>query len=82
MPEETTWWVTFHNDYPGPDGPMHAYFANADCGETMIRLKVISSHPADGCLIDHQSRISDVDIPNDFKLELAIHHWRSEKVNQ
>lgn len=81
MAEEATWWVTFHDDYPGENGLMHAYFSNADCGHTMVRNKLISSHIADGCLIDHQSRISDIIIPEGHKLELRIHHWMSEKLN-
>jgi len=78
---DADWWISFHEDYPGLNGLMHAYFANANCGITCIRLKLISSHDADGCLIDHEARIADIIIPDEFKLELAIHHWMDHKIN-
>jgi len=80
MPE-ATWWVTYHDNYPGKDGVCHGYFANADCGHTQIRNAVIEIHLAAGCLIDHQARISEVEIPEWVKKDLEQIHWLNETSN-
>jgi len=81
MPE-ATWWVTYHDDYPGENGLVHVYFANADCGDQKYRFMDIPSsppHEAAGCLIDHEARIADVVIPDSVKLPVAQQHWRNER---
>jgi len=81
MTAEITWWVTYHDDYPGKEGAMHGYFANADCGTSKLRNCVIELHLASGCLIDHESRILDVEIPEWIKTHLQRTHWENENNN-
>ena len=83
MTTEVTWWVSYHDDYPGENGPMHVYFANADCGDAKFRfleIPLYDAHYANGCLIDHSSRMSDVVIPESVKVSIKQQHWRNSKI--
>ena len=81
MTTEVTWWVTYRDNYPGREGMMHGYFANADCGTSELRNAPIELHPASGCLIDHESRIAEVEIPQWIKTDLERNHWEKENNN-
>ena len=76
MPE-ISYQITHSPDYPCADGLHHAYFAHIMVdGNPYSQYNLISSHLAAGCLIDHESRIVDVEIPEEITLMAQRLVWR------
>jgi hypothetical protein len=76
MPE-ISYQVVYSPDYPSEAGLSHAYFTHVGIdGQTMIQYRLISLHPASGCLIDHNARIGDVEIPQEIVVEAERLVWR------
>lgn len=74
---EISYQVVYAPDYPSENGLSHAYFAHVKIdGNEMIQYRLISLHPASGCLIDHSARIGDVEIPQEIVLEAERLVWR------
>ena len=80
MPD-ITYFVTYHQDYPGSNGEEHVFFLNAkDSVDNLLYQNMyLESHPASLCLIDHQSRLSDIIIPEESKLKICQAIWLSSK---
>lgn len=76
---EITYEIKFYPDFPGQDGDEHAFFANFYIGgEKSSSLEFISSHKAESCLIDHYSRISDIEMPDDLLLRAKRMAWANK----
>jgi hypothetical protein len=80
---EITTQVRYASDYPIEDGVAHAYFADALVdGVLSYSNELISYHPAVGCLIDHESRKGEVEIPAELLLRFRRYVWAANKLNQ
>jgi hypothetical protein len=73
--------VSFADDYPGIDGPHHAFFMNATTSVPGLSYgnDFIESHKAANCLIDHGSRLADFEITDEMKLKVRRAVWSSLK---
>lgn len=78
---ELTYFVTYHQDYPGSNGEEHVFFLNAkDSSDNVLYQNMyLESHSASLCLIDHQSRLSDITVPEELKLKIRQAIWLSSK---
>ncbi len=82
MPEPTIEYsVSFADDYPGIDGPHHAFFINAITSVPGLAYSndFIESHKAENCLIDHNSRLADFEITDEMKLKVRRAVWSAVK---
>lgn len=80
---EITTQITYASDYPTEDGIAHAYFADALVdGSLTYSNELISFHSATGCLIDHESRKGEVEIPAEILLRFRRYVWAANKFNQ
>jgi hypothetical protein len=78
---ELQYFVTYYPDYPGSNGDEHVFFLNAkDSTDFVVYSNLyLESHRATSCLIDHEARLADINIPEEAKLRILQAVWLSSK---
>jgi hypothetical protein len=73
------WEILYFPNYPSKNGDQHVFFSKGTYslgdGGVWSNLSVHSMHNAENCLIDHQSRLSDVQVSEDAKFKAYQDIW-------
>jgi hypothetical protein len=80
MMGEVTTRVSYFNDYPMQNGTAHVFFADGLIdGILRYRNEIISMHPSEGCFLDHESRINEIEVPQEITLRFKRYAWAEYK---
>ena len=82
---ESVWEIKYYPDFPDASGLQHVFWAigtgKISNGSEFQFREIVSMHEASGCMIDHESRMSDLTIPDEIKFKFYKDLWGMENLS-